>query len=78
MKEGYLLIYSEQDEVHADLIPKELYDKIDSNEGKEEEIAFNDASFEARIHSWHTQTFCTDTWPYNDTKILGTISIPRT
>jgi len=82
MEEGYLLIYSEQDEVHTDLIPKEFYDiitkAIEAEDGTVEDIAFDEASYKARIHCWKIQTFCTDSWPYNDTKILGTISIPRT
>jgi len=81
-KEGYLLVYGESgDEVHANLITKEFYDAIVEILGDWEavmELTFDDENGFDPIFSWSTQTFFTQEWPYNNVKILGTVSIART
>jgi len=47
---------------------------MDENLEGAEEIAFESD----HIQTWFIQTYCLIPWPYNDIKILGTISIPRT
>jgi hypothetical protein len=80
-KEGYLLVYGESgDEVHVDLITKEFYNAIVEIIGDWEavmELTFDDNNFKP-VFSWFTQTFCIEKWPYNNVRILGTVSIART
>jgi len=83
-KEGYLLMWGESDEVHANLIDKDHYDRITNamNEKTDPEWqAFVNAEQEAfsnkPLHDWFTQTNCKEPWPYNDVNILGTVSVPR-
>lgn len=83
--EGYLLMWGEDgDEVHADLITKEHYDRIVAATEEKIDIwkAMDNASrvaFETdSIARWFTQTYCHEPWPYNGIKILGTISVART
>lgn len=74
-KEGYLLLYNDTDETHADLISEEHYKKIDAVLGSTDE---NDIAFgEEPLHSWFTQTHCVASWPYDGIKILGTICVAR-
>lgn len=75
--EGYLLLYSEGgDEIHADLISKEHYDKIVSKTSPED---FEDEAFAKEpLFSWFSQTMCNEPWPYNGIKILGTVHVWRT
>jgi len=84
VKSGYLLIYgSDGDEVHVDLITEEHYNKIVSALaiGKSKDVraaleAAEKAAFETgAIQTWFTQTYCNEPWPYNDIKILGTVSV---
>ena len=89
MKEGYLLLHSESDEIHADFITKEHYEKIVSALGSSDPEKTQEQFIKAQINSeeaawgtepiqgWFTQTNCREPWPFNDMKILGTISIPR-
>jgi len=85
LKEGYILTWGETDEVHANLITKEHYDKIvaamlekTDPEYKTLDNATEEALKTDSLHSWWTQTYCIEPRPYNGIKILGTISIART
>jgi hypothetical protein len=72
--EGYLLIYSDTDEIHADLICEEHYKQIVNvldDADKTSDAAFNPDP----LHSWFSQTMCNEPWPYVDVKILGTVHI---
>ncbi|OGU60447.1 MAG: hypothetical protein A2V66_01815 [Ignavibacteria bacterium RBG_13_36_8] len=82
--EGYLLLYSDDDEVHVDLISEEHYKRIDEalSIEKNARLTLYDDPCEVAFRTeplkrWFTQTYCTDPWPYDKVKILGTISIPR-
>lgn len=79
MIEGYLLIYSESgDEVHIDLITEEHYNKIVNTFKHGPEMDIEDVAFEDEpVQKWSIQTFCDAPWPYNDVKILGTVSPPQ-
>lgn len=72
-KEGYLLIYSESDEIHANLISEEHYKSIikETDPDRMEEEAFN----RDPLDSWFSQTMCHEPWPYADVKILGTVHV---
>ena len=84
--EGYLLIWGEDgDEVHINLITKEHYDRIVTAMNEKTNPAWKaqaNAEHEAwktdPITRWFTQTYCNEPWPYEGTKILGTISVTRT
>lgn len=86
LEEGYLLTWGEGgDEVHADLITKEHYDRIaeamhekTDPEWKAQANASEEAFKIDPLHTWWTQTYCEIPWPYNEIKILGTISVART
>lgn len=68
-KEGYLMMYTDSDEVHLDLITKDHYDRIEADE-----VAFGE---EEPLYRWFTQTHCIEPWPYDGVKILGTICVVR-
>ena len=70
---GYLLLYSDTDEIHADLISEEHYKEIESEHGTDTE---QDVAFKRKpLKRWFTQTRCIEPWPYSEDKILGTICI---
>ena len=72
--EGYLLLYSESDEIHADLICEEHYKNVIKeldDPDKLDEEAFNPNP----LHRWFSQTMCNEPWPYGDVKILGTVHV---
>lgn len=74
-EEGYLMLYSETDEIHVDLITEEHYKKIigTTEADSECEVAFGTEP----LYRWFTQTHCIDPWPYNKVKILGTTHVVR-
>ena len=81
MREGYFLVYSSDgDEVHVDLISKEHYDRIkavyDNWKSYKDDEALGEVAWGTEpIETWFTQTRCAEPWPYNDVKVLGTVSV---
>jgi len=72
MLEGYLLLWDESgDEIHIDLISPEDFKKFD----KADRNNLHEITYKPLIH-WFTQTWCNEPWPFNNCKILGTISLP--
>ena len=88
MREGYLLLYfSDGDETHANLISKEHYDRIIEAQRNcppgEYPREMEDAAWGTEpIERFMIQTYCSSAieachnWPYNNVKILGTVSVP--
>ena len=84
MREGYLLIYIESnDEVHMNLITEEHYNRIiDAQKNGSCDDMVRLINEEEPIERFWMQTFCSSViepdlvWPYNDTKILGTVCLP--
>jgi hypothetical protein len=76
-KEGYLMMYSDDDEVHLDLITEEHYKKIEAVWENLNLDQYSIAFEEEPLYRWFTQTRCVEPWPYNGVKILGTICVVR-
>jgi len=72
--EGYLLIYTDTDEIHVNLISEDHYNRIMDKFPDEDKV--DETAFETEpLHSWFSQTMCNEDWPYKNVKILGTVHI---
>lgn len=76
-KEGYLLLYRDVNILHIDFITKDHYARIskaiDCKTNKQQRnVTFNAYA----IDRWRIDEYCRDSWPYNNMKILGAVSVP--
>jgi len=74
ISEGYLILYQENgNEIHANLINKDSYNKIVDNLCDPEKCM--EINARDPLNRWFTQTSCNKLWPYNNINILDTVCI---